>query len=49
MGEAEKDWNNFKRNVLNHSNILKDSEFDKMLKDVEQNYQDILSYFDING
>lgn len=49
MGEAEKDWNNFRRNVLNHSNILKDSEFDKMLKDVEQNYQDILSYFDING
>ena len=49
MGEAEKDWNNFRRNVLNHSNILKDSEFDRMLKDVEQNYQDILSYFDING
>ena len=49
MGEAERDWNNFRRNVLNHSNILKESDFDKTLKDVTQNYQDVLSYFDVHG
>ena len=49
MGEAERDWNNFRRNVLNHSDILKESDFDKLLKDAAQNYQDVLSYFDING
>jgi len=49
MGEAERDWNNFRRNVLNHSNILKESDFDKLLKDTAQNYQDVLSYFDVQG
>ena len=49
MGEAERDWNNFRRNVLNHSNILKESDFDKLLKDTAQNYQDVLSYFDVHG
>ena len=49
MGEAEREWNNFRRNVLNHSDILKESDFDKLLKDAAQNYQDVLSYFDING
>jgi len=49
MGEAEKEWNNFRRNVLNHSDVLKESDFDKLLKDAAQNYQDVLSYFDING
>ena len=49
MGEAEREWNNFRRNVLNHLDILKESDFDKLLKDAAQNYQDVLSYFDING
>lgn len=49
MGEAEREWNNFRRNVLNHSDVLKESDFDKLLKDAAQNYQDVLSYFDING
>ncbi len=49
MGQAERKWNEFERNVLNHSNILKESNFDKMFKDIEQGYADVLSYFDVNG
>lgn len=49
MGQAERKWNEFERNVLNHSDILKESNFDKMFKDIEQGYADVLSYFDVNG
>ena len=45
MGEAERDWNKFRRDVLEHSDILKDSDFSKNLKDAQLNYADARSYF----
>ena len=45
MGEAERDWNKFKRDVLDHTDILKDSDFSKNLKDAQLNYADARSYF----
>jgi len=45
MGEAERDWNKFKRDVLEHTDILKDSDFSKNLKDAQLNYADARSYF----
>ena len=46
LGEAERDWNEFKRKVLNHTDIIKDSDFSKLFKDTQQSVEDLLSYFD---
>lgn len=49
MGEAQRDWNNFKRNVLYKTDILKDTNFDKIFKDAIKDLQDAISYFNVNG
>lgn len=49
MGEAQRDWNEFQRNVINHSDILKDTDFSKIFKDAKKDAQDIISYFDVAG
>lgn len=49
MGQAERDWNEFQRKVINHTDIIKDSDFSKLFKDAGQNLQDALSYYSING
>lgn len=54
MGEAERDWNKFRREVLEGQalelgGLLKETEFNKLLKDITQNNKDIQSYFSING
>ena len=49
MGQAERDWNKFKREVLEGTDVLKDTNFSKIYKDANLNYEDIYSYFDING
>ena len=49
MGDAERDWNKFVRQVLQHDNIMTDSNFDKILKDTNQNLQDATSYYNIQG
>jgi len=49
MGEAERDWNKFRREVLEHTDIIKDTDFDKIFKDAQQNASDIYSYFNVHG
>jgi len=49
MGEAERDWNEFRRNVLEHSDVIKDTEFDGIFRDALQNLRDATSYFDVHG
>ena len=49
MGEAERDWNKFRRDVLEHSDILKDSDFSKNLKDAQLNYADARTYFKVGN
>lgn len=49
MGEAQRDWNQFRREVLEHTDILKDSNFSGISRDSTQNLRDIRSYFNING
>lgn len=46
MGEAERDWNDFVRNVINSDDILKDTNFDKVFEDAKQNLGDLTSYFE---
>jgi len=33
MGEAERDWNKFRREVLEHTDVVKDSNFSSIRKD----------------
>jgi len=33
MSEAARDWNEFNRKVINHTDILKDTDYSKILKD----------------
>lgn len=49
MGEAEREWNKFKKEVLEGTDVLKDTGFDSLLKGAIQNYRDVFSYFDIHG
>ena len=49
MGEAERDWNKFKRKVLNKTDILKDTNFDKIFKDLGYHIDDFYSYFNVKG
>lgn len=49
MGEAEREWNKFKKEVLEGTDVLKDIGFDSLLKGATQNYRDVFSYFDIHG
>ncbi len=49
MREAEKDWNEFRRKVINRTDIIKDSDFSKIFKDAGQNLDDILSYYSIDN
>lgn len=49
MGKAERDWNKFKRNVLEKTDVLKDSNFDKIFKDAKQDFEDLFSYFEVRG
>ena len=46
MGEAERDWNDFVRNVINSDDVLKDTNFDKVFEDAKQNLGDLTSYFE---
>ena len=47
MREAAKDWNQFKREVLERPSILKGTEFEKIMADARQNQGDIESYFNV--
>ena len=49
MGKAERDWNKFKRNVLEKTDVLKDSNFDKIFKDAKKDFEDLFSYFEVHG
>jgi hypothetical protein len=49
MGEAERDWNKFRKEVLEHADVLKGTEFDSILGGITQNTRDVLSYFDVGG
>lgn len=49
MGEAAKDWNQFVRNVINKTDFMKDTDFDKIFKDATKNVMDLDSFFNING
>ena len=47
MGQAARDWNKFRRQVLEHTDILSGTDFDKIFGDVTQNFRDIDSYFKV--
>ena len=47
MGEAERDWNKFRREVLEHTDLLKDSDFDKIYNDAQLSSRDLTSYFNV--
>ena len=49
LGEAERDWNKFRREVLEHTDIIKDTEFQEIFSDVTQSMRDITSYFNVRG
>ena len=49
LGEAQRDWNKFRREVLEHTNLLKDTDFDKIYKDAQLSANDITSYFNIGN
>jgi len=49
MGEAERDWNKFRREVLEHTDIIKDTNFQEIFSDATQGIRDITSYFNVRG
>ena len=49
MGEAERDWNKFVREVMHHTDVIKDSPFDRIFQDAKQHLDDVMSYFDVHG
>lgn len=49
MAQAERDWNEFKRNVIYKDNILKDTEFDTIFKDAMHSLDDVYTYFSTAG
>ena len=49
MGEAERDWNKFVREVMHHTDVIKDSPFDQIFQDAKQHLDDVMSYFDVHG
>ena len=49
MSKAERDWNKFKRNVLEKTDVLKSSNFDKIFGDAKQSFEDLFSYFNVHG
>ena len=49
MGQAERDWNEFKRNVLNHTDVMRDNEFTSIFRDAQQSTEDLYSYFNVHG
>ena len=49
LGEAQRDWNKFRREVLEHTDLLKDTDFDKIYKDAQLSANDITSYFNIGN
>ena len=49
MGQAQRDWNNFRRNVMEHTDIIKDTDFSRIFKDAKKDVDDIFSYFNVNG
>lgn len=49
MGEAERDWNKFRREVLEHTDIIKDTNFQEIFSNTTQGVRDITSYFNVRG
>lgn len=45
LGEAKRQWNDFKRNVLEHDSIILTTSFQKVRKDAQQNLSNAASYF----
>lgn len=48
-GDAEREWNDFKRNVLNADDVLKTSSFSTIMRDAQKSLEDFGSYFDVAG
>ena len=49
MGQAERDWNKFRREVLEHTDVLKGTEFEEIFANARQSFNDVFSYFDVHG
>ena len=49
MGQAERDWNKFRREVLEHTDVIKDTDFQEIFSNARQNFSDVFSYFDVHG
>ena len=49
MNDLKRQWNDFNRNIVQRDDIIKDTNFDKILKDIGKNNKDILTYVGQNG
>ena len=49
MGEAQRDWNEFERKVINHTDVIKDSDLSALFRDAQTDVSDINSYFNVYG
>ena len=45
MSAAQRDWNDFYRNVIDRTDVVKDSNFDKIFADAAKSSKDFFSYF----
>ena len=49
LGQAEREWNEFRRNVLENKDFMIRTDFDDIFADLQQNVDDFYSYFDVHG
>ena len=49
LDEAKRDWNEFYRDVIDGTDIVKDSNFDKIFADAAKSSRDVFSYLTNNG
>ena len=49
MGEAEREWNQFRRKVIERPDYMKSSNFDEIFAGATQDKRDISSYFNVNN
>lgn len=49
LGQAEREWNEFRRNVLENKDFMIRTDFDDIFAGLQQNVDDFYSYFDVHG
>ena len=49
LGQAEREWNEFRKNVLENKDFMIRTDFDDISTGLQQNVDDFYSYFDVHG